>query len=260
MPFSEIHCGILTDTLLKSELFGHAAGAFVRDTQEHVGLFERSNGGTVLLQELCDASPAIQLKLLHTLQEKEITRVGETKARRVNVRIIVTSDRDMRKAVREGQLISALYYRLQLAEIEIQPLRERAEDILPLARLFVQDVRKRLGLRSLRLDVSCLDYLLNYDWPGNVMELESTMERASTFATKRYVLPEHLPDGILHHHRQAMAEDISLTLAEVEKDHIDYILQQVDGNKKRAAELLGINTSTLWRKLNATSRASNSRA
>jgi DNA-binding NtrC family response regulator len=252
-PFVRVYCGILSDALLESELFGHARGAFLGDTRERIGLFEKMNGGTVFMDEICDVLPSTQLKILHLLQEAEITRVGDSKPRQVDVRIIVASNKDMHESVREGELIGALYYRLRSAEIEIQPLRERRDDILPLARLFVHDARKRLGIRSLHLDPTCLDYLLNYNWPGNVMELDSTIERAAAFATKGCILPEHLPECIVQH-RDIGTTNITnagLTLAEIEKTHIQYVMRQVNGNKKRAAEVLGINTTTLWRKLKA---------
>lgn len=250
-PFVKVYSSILSDTLLESELFGHTAETLSENGDQHGGIFAKADGGTVFIDEICDLYPTTQLIILNILQEKEVRRIGSTKSYNVNVRFIMASSKDLQKEVIEGRLIKDLYYYLRSSQIEIAPLRGRREDILPLARLFIHNIRQKLGLHSLRLDATCLDYLLNYDWPGNIVELESTIDRAAAFATQGCIMPEHLPECIIHNHSAATmnAENTNLTLAEIERNHIKYVLKQVNGNKKRAAEILGINAATLWRKL-----------
>jgi two-component system response regulator HydG len=249
-PFVGVNCGALPETLLESELFGHKAGAFTGAIHDRVGLFEQAQRGTVFLDEIGDISPAVQLKILRVLQEREIMRVGESKARKIDVRIIAATNRNLAQTVREGTFREDLYYRLGVIEIPVPPLRDRREDILPLARHFVDQLSKKLKLPQLRLHATCLDYLQAYDWPGNVRELENAIERAAVFCKDGLILPEDLPGHILHaQSKRAGGDPLTRTLAQVEDEHIHAVLELTGGNRSRAAKILGISPATLWRKL-----------
>jgi len=250
-PFVAVNCAALPETLLEAELFGHKAGSFTGATRDRVGLFEEANGGTVLLDEIGDVSAAVQLKLLRVLQEKEVVRVGETKPREVDVRVIAATNRNLERAVADNAFREDLFYRLRVFDIEVPPLRERKEDILPLARYFVKLLAGKLGIPDLRLDAICLDYLLEYPWPCNVRELENAMEHAGVLCTEGVILPDDLPPPIagLRDRLQKVNETASQSLVEVELQHIQRILRQTGGNRARAAEILGIGPSTLYRRL-----------
>jgi transcriptional regulator with PAS, ATPase and Fis domain len=215
---------------------------------DRVGILEQADKGTVLLDEIGDVSVEMQVKLLRVLQEKEIQRLGENRPRKIDVRIIAATNRNLKQDVDEGRFREDLYYRLAVITIEVPPLRDRKEDILPLARHFVAKFSKKLKLPGLRLDAKCLDFLLAYDWPGNVRELENAIERASVFSTGGAILPEDLPKNILS---KLSKENDSpgLLLEAVERRHILSVLESAKGNRSRAAEILGIGTATLWRKL-----------
>jgi len=250
-PFVAVNCGALPETLLESELFGHRAGAFTGAIDDRVGLFEQAEGGTILLDEIGDISPATQLKILRVLQEKEILPVGQSQPRKIDVRVLAATNKDLTEAIRQGRFREDLFYRLRVIEIDVPPLRQRREDILPLARYFVKQLAKKLKLPDVRLDSTCLDYLQAYAWPGNVRELENALERAVVLCTDGVILPEHLPPHIVHAH--LATDDGQLgparSLADVEQRHIHTVLKMVGGNRTRAAKILGISTATLWRKL-----------
>lgn len=250
-PFVAINCGALPETLLESELFGHKAGSFTGAIQDRIGYFEEAKNGTIFLDEIGDTTPAIQLKLLRVLQSKEIQRIGDSKTRKVNVRIITATNRDLKEAIRNDAFREDLYYRIAVVEIEIPPLRERKQDIVPLARYFVQQFSERMAIPALQLDSTCLDYLHTYPWPGNVRELENVIERAAVLSRSGRILPEHLPFRITHQNTVFQSEDelLNRTLEDVENDHIRRVMAKVDGNQTLAARILGINPSTLWRKL-----------
>lgn len=248
--FIAVNATSLPETLLESELFGHKAGAFTGATHDRVGLFEEAGKGTLFLDEIGDISPGLQAKLLRVLQEKEILRVGESRPRPVDVRVLSATNRDLEKAVREGRFREDLYYRLRVIEIVIPPLRARGEDILPLARHFVSQFARQLKIPGLRLDAACLDYLQAYPWPGNVRELENAIERAAVLSQDGRIRAEHLPQAILHAADAYPSGDpLQRTLEDVERDHIRAVLQRLNGNRTRAARALGIGAATLWRKL-----------
>ena len=248
--FLAVNCGALPETLLESELFGHKAGAFTGATRDRAGLFEEAKGGTLFLDEIGDISPAMQARLLRVLQNREILRVGESRPRPVDARIVAATNRDLDEAVRTGAFREDLLYRLRIVEIEVPPLRERPEDILPLARHFVERLRDRLSLPELRLDASCLNALQAYAWPGNVRELENAIERAAVLSHEGDVLPEYLPRVVTDAAAGARSADpLSRTLEQVERDHIRTVLERLGGNRTRAAAALGVSPSTLWRKL-----------
>jgi two-component system, NtrC family, response regulator HydG len=250
-PFVGVNCTALPETLLESELFGHKAGAFTGATRDRAGLFEEAGGGTLFLDEVGDISPAMQMKLLRVLQEREILRLGENQPRKIDVRVIAATNRNLPQLIREGRFREDLYYRLRVIEIPIPPLRQRRDDLLPLARHFTRLLAARLKMPRLRLDATCADYLLRYDWPGNVRELENAIEHAAVLSANNLILPEHLPGHIVHAGAtpQAATADRSRTLAEVERAYIQAVLESVEGNRTRAARSLGISPSTLWRKL-----------
>ena len=204
-PFIAVNCGAITETLLESELFGHARGAFTGATQDRPGLFEAANGGTLLLDEVGEVSPGMQVKLLRALQEREIRRVGENKSRRVDVRVVAATNRDLAHGVAGGAFRQDLYYRLKVVELHVPPLRERRDDILPLARVLLADAALRMKRKIAGLAPGAADQLLRYDWPGNVRELENAMERAVALARGSRVELEDLPEEV----RQAFPRPVA---------------------------------------------------
>ena len=249
-PFVAVNCGAITETLLESELFGHARGAFTGATQDRPGLFEAANCGTLLLDEVGEVSPAMQVKLLRALQEREIRRVGENKSRKVDVRVLAATNRDLTRSVAAGDFRQDLYYRIKVVELHVPPLRERREDILPLARVLLADAALHMKRKMSGLAPGTADQLLRYDWPGNVRELGNTMERAVALACGSRVELEDLPDEL----RQAFPTPLATkgkvqTLDHVEKAYILAALELNDGNQSHTAEQLGIGSATLYRKL-----------
>jgi len=249
-PFLGINCGALPETLLDSELFGHKAGAFTGATSDHAGLFEAAAGGTIFLDEIGEISHTLQVKLLRVLQEREIRRVGESRTRKIDVRVLAATNRDLAEAMRKGGFREDLYYRLRVIEIAIPPLRERKEDILPLARFFVERLRAKLKMPKLRLDATAIDPLSAYSWPGNVRELENAIEHAAVLSRSGAITPELLPSSVV------LGSGVQLdkgrgprSLDQVEREHIRAVLAEAGGNRTRAAEVLGISAATLWRRL-----------
>lgn len=249
-PFIAVNCGAITETLLESELFGHARGAFTGATQDRPGLFEAANSGTLLLDEVGEVSTGMQVKLLRALQEREIRRVGENKSRRVDVRVVAATNRDLGQGVASGAFRQDLYYRLKVVELHVPPLRERRDDLLPLARLLLADAAVRMKRKILGLTPGAADQLLRYEWPGNVRELENAMERAVALGRGGRVELEDLPEEI----RQALRKPVALTgavrpLEEIEKEYILAALDSNGGNQTHTAEQLRIGSATLYRKL-----------
>jgi DNA-binding NtrC family response regulator len=250
-PFVAINCGAITETLLESELFGHARGAFTGATQDRPGLFEAANGGTLLLDEVGEVPPGTQVKLLRALQEREVRRVGENRSRRVDVRIIAATNRDLLHAT-PGTVPfrQDLYYRLKVVELHVPPLRFRREDVLALARALLLDASARMGRPISGLSTEAEDKLVTYDWPGNVRELQNAMERAVALAQGNTVELEDLPDEV----RQAYNPPISpmgrvKPLEAIEREYILAALEFNNGNHTHTAEQLDIGTATLYRKL-----------
>ena len=249
-PFIAVSCGAITETLLESELFGHVRGAFTGATHDRPGLFEAANEGTLLLDEVGEVSPGMQVKLLRVLQEREIRRVGENITRKVDVRVVAATNRDLAQAVAEGTFRQDLYYRLRVVELVVPALRDRRADILPLARVLLTEaaLRMRRDVEGFTPDVA--DRLLRYPWPGNVRELENAMERAAALARSKRVEVDDLPGEI----RDAAPEPVSVAgevqpLEEIEKRYILAALETNGGNQTRTAKQLGIGTATLYRRL-----------
>jgi len=268
-PFVTINCAALSPTLLESELFGHEKGAFTGATDRKIGKFELADGGTMMLDELGEMSMEIQAKFLRVLEGHPFERLGSNKPIRSNVRIVAATNRDLEQAVQEGRFRSDLYFRLRVIELKIPPLRERSDDILQLAEFFLRQFRNNSGYGPTQFSPRARKAMLAYHWPGNVRELKNSVERAHVLATGDIAEPEdlalsHLPiPNLPSPAMQAQetqgtgSESESLvepayterTLEEVELDHIAKTLKYTQGQKNRAASILGIERSTLDRKL-----------
>ncbi len=249
--FVAMNCAALPETLLTSELFGHVAGSFTGAVRDRVGLFEEASGGTILLDEIGDISPALQIALLRVLQERQIRRVGDNRNRPVDVRVIASTNRILKQFIREERFREDLYYRLGVVEIEIPPLRDRKIDIIPLARFFVSRLSGKLKIEKLKLAPASIRHLERYYWPGNIRELENVLERAAVLTDDGWIRPEHLPRELLEAEgRMAFGADgEAMTMAEMEREYIRKVLETTNGNRSKAADILGIGKTTLWRKL-----------
>jgi transcriptional regulator with PAS, ATPase and Fis domain len=248
-PFVKLNCVAIPEGLLESELFGHEKGAFTGATASKKGKFELADGGTILLDEIGDMPAATQPKILRMLQEREFERVGGTHTIKVNLRIIAATNKDLPELIRKGLFREDLYHRLNVFSIHVPPLRERREDIVPLADFFLE----RSPVKT-ELSAAALNYLLAYDWPGNVRELRNTMERAAVMAENGIIEPHHLPRHLFQFgDRKAMTRSPDASLDEWlqmnEKQMIIEALQQAGGKQVQAAELLGINQRSLWHRL-----------
>jgi two-component system response regulator HydG len=251
-PFMGINCGAVAENLLESELFGHARGSFTGAHKDHRGLFEAADGGTLFLDEIAEVTPGFQVKLLRTLQERTIRRVGDTREVEVNVRVIAATNQDLNQLVRDGRFRRDLFFRIKVIPIHLPPLRKRRDDILPLAQSFLTRFSNRMGRRIPRLSESAKHKLLQHDWPGNVRELENTLERALIFKRADKIDACDLSVEICIPTPECEAEPSDsrlLSLDEVERRHILEVLARCSGNKARAAEILQIGYNTLWRKL-----------
>lgn len=252
-PFVPVNCAAIPEMLLESELFGHMKGAFTDAKGDKRGLFEEAHGGTLFLDEISELPVMLQAKLLRAIQEKEIRRVGSTKSTAVDVRIIAATNLSLTDEVKAKRFREDLYYRLNVIEIRMPPLRERREDILLLVDAFLKKCAEASRKTVKGIAESALALLMDYPWPGNVRELENVIERAVTLTRGEKVLPEDLPPAI-HGSRGDRkvideAADKTLPLEDVEKEYILRILDKTGGNKYQAAQLLGIDRKTLYRKL-----------
>ena len=248
----KVHCAAIPETLLESELFGHARGAFTGAVREKPGLVEVADGGTLFLDEVGEIPLDIQAKLLRVLQEQEVQRIGETTPRRVDVRVVAATNRDLEVEVREGRFREDLWYRINVIPLHLPPLRQRGDDVLLLARHFLEQECDRLGRRDLEgFTPEALAALAGYAWPGNVRELQNAIARAAALAPGPMVREEDLPDRVrgaaATGRRLALPED--MTLEELERLAILHALEVTGGNKREAAARLGISLATLYRKL-----------
>jgi DNA-binding NtrC family response regulator len=248
-PFVAINCAAVTETLLESELFGHVKGAFTGATGDRPGLFEAAHGGTLFLDEVGEVAPAMQAKLLRVLQEREVRRVGENKSRAVDVRVLAATNRELLAEVELGRFRKDLYYRLRVVELRIPPLRERREDILPLARLFLAEAIERMKRKMCGISPKAADQLVRYDWPGNVRELENAMERAVALAAGTQIQPEDLPEEVRVALPTVYAPGRVRTLEDVEREYIIAALRANGGNRTKTAAQLKIGIATLHRKI-----------
>ena len=253
-PFMSINCGALPESLLESELFGHVRGSFTGAVKDKDGLLVAAAGGTFFLDEIGEMSPATQVKLLRAIQEREVIPVGATEPVAVDVRIIAATNRDLEEEIRKGTFRSDLYYRLNVIQLRLPPLRERKEDIELLARHFLERLAGREASEAPRdLSRETLDILTSYDWPGNVRELENALERAAVVAVGGAIVPEGLPERVRDQPEVRLVADTPAsnpTMEVIERAYIHWVLEAEGGNKTRAAEVLGIDPSTLYRKLN----------
>jgi two-component system response regulator HydG len=255
-PFVSINCGALPENLLESELFGHVKGSFTGAVRDKHGLMAAARGGTFFLDEVADMSPALQVKFLRALQEREVVPVGATEPVRIDVRIVAATNRDLEKEIRSGGFRSDLYYRLNVITLHIPPLRERMDDIPLLAEYFLGKLNAAHGQgngNARRLSDAGLATLQRYDWPGNVRELENALERAAILSPTEEIAPDSLPRPIREPEARPLVADRAPpnpTLELVERAYILWVLETEGGNKARAAEVLGIDPSTLYRKLN----------
>ncbi len=249
--FVPINCGAFPDTLLDSELFGHSKGAFTGATVTKRGLIEEADGGTLLLDEIGEAPPAFQVRLLRFLDNGLFRRIGEVSERKSDVRIIASTNRDLRKDIRNGKFREDLFYRLSVAEIYIPPLRERKEDISALSQRFLESYAERIGKPIQRLHPNVYRLFHNYLWPGNVRELENTIEHALIVSKTNEIIIEDLPPKLfnMENDRNDRVKDGDLPLADVEKRYILSVYQKTGGNKKRASEVLKLSRTTLISKL-----------
>ena len=247
--FVAINCAAVTESLLESELFGHARGAFTGATHDRAGLFEAAHGGTLFLDEVGEVPASMQAKLLRVLQEREVRRVGENATRKVDVRLVAATNRELAEEVRQGRFRQDLYYRLRVIELKIPSLRERREDILPLARLLLAEAAERLGRRVSGLAPEAADQLLRYGWPGNVRELGNAVERAVALCEGPRVERDDLPEEVRAAPPSLIPSGNPRRLEDMEKEYILAVLAQNGGNRARTAEQLDIGVATLYRKL-----------
>lgn len=249
-PFVVVNCGALPDNLLESELFGYVKWAFTDAKQNKPGRFAIAEGGTVCLDEVGDISPAMQVKLLRVIQEKEFEPLGSVSPRKADVRIVSATHQDLRKLVEEGKFREDLYYRLNVIKIELPPLKERGDDIPLLVDGFIKRFNLKMGKSIQQVSNEVMSTLMHHDFPGNVRELENAIEHAFVLCQEDTIELAHLPKELLFKEQQHPSyyrgKDL---LNQSEKQVIIETLKQYKGHRKKTAEVLGINTSTLWRKM-----------
>ena len=250
-PFVAVDCGALVESLFESELFGHVRGSFTGAYETKHGRFEVANGGTIFFDEISNISLNIQANLLRVIQEREVIRVGSSKPIKVDVRILAATNENLVDAVRKGIFREDLFYRLSVVPIDIPPLRERKEDIPLLVEHFLQKYNKRAKKRITSVSNQVKKMLMDYDWPGNIRELENTIERAVVLSKGREIEAENL----LYHGIHTSSElnyssgKNFRTLEELENDYIKYVLETQLGNRGKTAEILGVDRKTLWSKI-----------
>ena len=248
-PFLAVNVAALPSELLESELFGHVRGAFTGASAAKRGLFEAADGGTLFLDEIAEMPLALQAKLLRVLQDGEVRRVGDTRSFGVDTRVVCATHRELGEQVRRGLFREDLYYRLKVLTVRVPPLRERGEDILPLAEQFLRDE----GHLEVRVSPEAAQVLTAYGWPGNVRELASAVKHGVALGAGALIRPEDLPEELLRgtvRSRPESAREIDLrSLLEVEREHILRVLDACQGSQAEAARVLGIGRNTLWRKL-----------
>ncbi len=249
-PFISINCGAIPENLLESELFGHKKGAFTSANEDKKGLVTMAHGGTLFLDEIGELPPALQVKLLHVIQTKELTPVGDTRVITVDVRVIAATNADLMQRVKEGRFREDLFYRLNVIEIRMPSLRERRDDVQVLMKHYLEIFAKEAGKSIKDIDYEAMQALLAYEWPGNIRELRNTIERATVLADGEVVTIHDLPDKF----RTLDVEGVSTSslrqaLDTFERDYIKRSLTENKGNKETTAGKLGIDLATLYRKL-----------
>ncbi len=251
LPFIKVSCASLSEGIIESELFGHEKGAFTGAVTSRKGRFELAHNGTLFLDEVEDIPPSTQIKLLRVLQEGEFERVGGNKTISVNIRIIAASNRDLQEAVKGGTFREDLYYRLNVVNIKLPPLKDRRDDIPFLAHFFIEKYNQKYGMKVEGISQRAMNHLIGYEWSGNVRELENTIESSMVINSPKVIDIQHLPQEIREF--KARPEVISIKigtpLEEVEREVLIQTLKATRGNKRKAAQLLGINVRTIHRKM-----------
>ena len=248
------NCGSFSEDLMANELFGHEKEAFTGAAKDKKGLFEFADHGTVFFDEIGDMPSTMQIKILRVIQEKEIMRVGSTRTVPVDLRFIAATHRDLRHEVEQGRFRQDLYFRLNVATILLPPLTDRKDDIPLLAYHFLAKKNRDMGKTIKEIDRTTMDFLVNYAWPGNVRELENIIERAVAMENSEKIYPEALPDHLtqlaIETYRTSPEGKIP-TMKEQEKRYIQWVLEQTNWNKTKAAEIMEIDRVSLWRKIKA---------
>ena len=248
-PFIPVNCGAIPEGLLESELFGHVKGAFTGAIRDSMGLFKAADGGTIFLDEIAEVPPSLQVKLLRVLQERKIRPVGDTRETEVDVRVIAATNKHLLEAIENKTFRQDLYYRLNVISMHMPPLREIKEDIPHLVNHFIKKFSRETHRQVERISPEALDLLMHYDWPGNVRQLENLIERAFALGAGNVIRASDLPPEIRNSHPPPSYGPVNLNLNENEKILITKALQQANGNKADAAKLLGINITTVYRKM-----------
>lgn len=250
-PLVSVNCGAFSEELLANELFGHEKGAYTGASERRIGLIESAQGGTLFLDEVTELSLAMQAKLLRAVQEREILRIGATRPLRVDVRFVAASNRNLKEAVGDGRFRQDLYFRLNVVNLHLPPLAERRDDIALLARHFLVKHAALMKRPVHDFAPEALALLADYDYPGNVRELENLVERAVAVATGDVIQISHLPEGLRQFRVTTLRKDSGTlpTLEAQESEYIKWVLDKTAGNRTHAAEILGIDRVSLWRKL-----------
>ena len=249
-PFVKVHCAALSESLLESELFGHEKGSFTGASSQRKGRFELADGGTIFLDEIGEINPSVQIKILRVLQEKTFERVGGEKTISVDTRIIAATNRDLKEEVEKGNFREDLYYRLNVVNIHVPPLRERKDDIPMLAAAFLEQFAGENEKAIEGIDNKASSMLYNYNWPGNIRELRNCMESAVVLCKKHIIGPDDLPPVVRSNEEEGVIRiELGTPMAEAEKIIIRQTLKGVNNNKSRASEILGIGRKTLHRKI-----------
>lgn len=250
-PFIPVNCAAIPESLQETEFFGHAKGAFTDAVEQKRGLFEDADKGTIFLDEIADASPSTQLKLLRFLEDGEIRRVGENTSIHVDVRLITATNKDIPKAIEERDFREDLYYRINVVEIRLPSLRERKDDVPLLAEHFLKLYSRRSDKNIDKISPQTLKILMQYDWPGNVRELQSAIQYSVAFSNKDIILPEFLPSHIKTENGKRIPNirNDHMTLREIESAYINHILDSFPKNLTKASEILGVSKATLYRKM-----------
>jgi transcriptional regulator with PAS, ATPase and Fis domain len=254
-PFIAVNCPAIPETLLESELFGYKRGAFTDAKTDKKGLIFEATQGTIFLDEITEMPPVLQAKLLRVIEERQVRPLGDTNSYPIDVRITSASNRDVKEMIHQGKFREDLYYRLKVIDIELPPLRERKEDIPLLVQHFMSRFDKEPKKKATGVSEEALKFLINYSWPGNVRELENIIQRAITLSQHEVILPEDLPAPMIQGADENPIEKglrEKYTLDQLEKEYIRKVLIEVGGNKSKAAERLGLDRKTLYRKLEET--------
>ncbi|SPD73197.1 Acetoacetate metabolism regulatory protein AtoC [uncultured Desulfobacterium sp.] len=249
MPFIPVNCGAMVEGLLESELFGHVKGSFTGAIKDKIGLFKAAEGGTIFLDEIAELTPNLQVKLLRVLQEKKIRAVGDTSEYNVEARVIAATNRNLEEAIKSGALRRDLFYRLNVVSVRMPPLRERKEDVPLFINYFLNKFNVLTKRKVSSISQEAMNALLNYNWPGNVRQLENAIERAFVLGVGESIELTDLPSEVREFAEAPRRMGATLNLKENEIILIKESLDKTGGNKAKAADLLGINLTTLYRKI-----------